>query len=69
MYINPDVCIDCGACIQACPLTQGVDLKKLEKMKDNPKLMDEIMEEHFEKHGRRKYIKTDLPIVTIKDEE
>jgi len=60
---------DCGVCIQACPLTQGVDLEKLEKMKDHPELMDEIMEEHFEKHGRRKYIKTDLPIVTIKDEE
>jgi len=60
---------DCGACIQACPLTQGVDLKKLEKMKDNPKLMDEIMEEHFEKYGRRKYIKNDLPIVSLEDDE
>lgn len=59
---------DCGTCIQACPLTQGVDLKKLEKMKDDPKLMDEIMEEHTEKHGRRNYTKNDLPIVKLEGE-
>ena len=60
---------DCGTCIQACPFTQGVDLKKVEKMKDNPSIMDEIMAEHFEKYGRRNYTKNDLPIVFIKDDE
>lgn len=60
---------DCGTCIQACPFSQGVDLDKVEKMKEHPELMDEIMEEHFEKHGRRVYIKDDLPIVSLKDEE
>lgn len=59
---------DCGTCIQACPLSQGVDLSKLEKMKDNPEIMDEIMEEHYEKHGRRNYTKEDLDIVKLEDE-
>jgi len=56
---------DCGTCIQACPLTQGVDLKKLEKMKDNPELMDEMIEEHYQKHGRRNYNNKDLDIVKL----
>jgi len=60
---------DCGTCIQACPLTQGVDLSKLEQMKDKPELMDEIIATHFDKHGRRNYTKDDLDIVKIKDEE
>lgn len=60
---------DCGTCIQACPMTQGVDLEKLERMKNEPELMDELMEEHYKKHGRREYIKGDLPIVSIEDDE
>lgn len=60
---------DCGTCIQACPMTQGVDLSKLERMKEDPKLMDEIMDEHYQTHGRRRYIKEDLPIVKIKGDE
>ncbi len=59
---------DCGTCIQACPMTQGVDQDLLEQMKDNPKIMDQIMEQHYEKHGRRRYTKGDLPIVTLEEE-
>ena len=59
---------DCGTCIQACPLSQGVDLSKLEKMKDNPELMDEIMKEHHDKHGRRNYTPEDLKIVKLEGE-
>jgi epoxyqueuosine reductase QueG len=60
---------DCGTCIQACPLTQGVDLSKLNRMKEEPSLMDDIMQEHFDKHGRRVYTKDDLPIVTLEEDE
>lgn len=56
---------DCGTCISACPLTQGVDLTKLDKIKEQPELIDEIMSEHYEKHGRRVYQKEDLDIVKI----
>ncbi len=58
---------DCGTCISACPLTQGVDLKKLEKIKDKPSIIDELMDEHYKKHGRRVYQKDDLDIVKIED--
>jgi epoxyqueuosine reductase QueG len=58
---------DCGTCIQSCPFTQGVDLEKARKMKDHPELMDEIMKEHFEKHGRRRYTKNELDIVKCGD--
>lgn len=60
---------DCGTCIQSCPFTQGVDLEKARKMKDHPELMDEIMNEHFEKHGRREYTKQDLDIVKCGDKK
>ena len=59
---------DCGICIQSCPFTQGVDIKKVKKMKNNPEIMDEIIREHLEKHGRRKYIKDELDIVKVKDD-
>lgn len=60
---------DCGVCIQSCPLSQGVDLDKLKRMKDNPALMDEIIKEHLKKYGRRNYTKEDLDIVKIKDDK
>lgn len=60
---------DCGTCIQACPFTQLIDLDKVNQMKDNEEMMDQIMKEHFDKHGRRNYIKNDLPIVTFKEED
>ncbi|MBU1019732.1 MAG: hypothetical protein KJ847_00840 [Firmicutes bacterium] len=63
MWVNSGT--DCGTCIQSCPFTQGVDLDKARQMKNNPKMMEEIMKEHFEKHGRRRYIKQDLNIVKI----
>lgn len=59
---------DCGTCIQACPLTQGVDINLLNKMKNNEEVMDQIMKEHYDKYGRRNYIKGDLPIVTIEED-
>ena len=56
---------DCGICIQSCPFTQGIDLDKVKRMKDDPVLMDELVKEHLEIHGRRKYTKNDLDIVKI----
>jgi len=56
---------DCGICIQSCPFTQGVNIEKARKMKDNPSLMDEIMSEHFDKYDRRNYNNEELDIVTL----
>jgi ferredoxin len=60
---------DCGTCIQSCPFTQGVDFSKLERIKEDPKVIDELMKEHYEKFGRRKYTKNDLDIVKIGDND
>lgn len=54
---------DCGICIQSCPFTQGVDQSLVDKMKDNPEVMDEIVKNHLEKHGRRKFTKTELDLL------
>lgn len=59
---------DCGTCISSCPFTQGIDLKKLEQIKENPDIIDEIMAEHYQIHGRRVYTKHDLDIVKLKDD-
>lgn len=56
---------DCGVCIQSCPFTQGIDLDKVKRMKSDPELMTELVNEHLEIHGRRKYTKNDLDIVKI----
>lgn len=60
---------DCGTCISSCPFTQGVDQDKLAKIKENPSIIGEIMEEHYNKHGRRVYQKEDLDIVKLKDDK
>ncbi|MCK5387741.1 MAG: hypothetical protein KAJ22_00500, partial [Candidatus Izimaplasma sp.] len=60
---------DCGVCIQSCPFTQGVDLEKVKKMKNNPEIMDELVKEHLDKHGRRKYIKNELDIIKREDDK
>ncbi len=59
---------DCGTCIQSCPFSQGLDLEKVDKMKDNPVLMQELFDEHLKKYGRRNYIKKPLKIVALKEE-
>ena len=59
---------DCGTCIQACPFTQGVDQNKLDKIKENPNIIDEILEDHKQKHGRRAYQKDELDIIKLKDD-
>ncbi len=56
---------DCGICIQSCPFTQEMDLEKVKRMKDNPELMEELIQDHLERHGRRKYTENDLDIVKI----
>jgi epoxyqueuosine reductase QueG len=60
---------DCGTCLNACPFSQSIDLSKVEKMKDHPELMDEIMEEYLEKNGRRVFTKKDLKIVRIEESD
>lgn len=65
MWLNSGT--DCGTCISACPLSHGVDLNKLNRIKEEPELIDEIMEEHYAKYGRRVFTKGDLPIVKLGD--
>ncbi|MCF7927338.1 MAG: 4Fe-4S dicluster domain-containing protein [Candidatus Izimaplasma sp.] len=60
---------DCGICIQSCPFTQGVDQEKVSKMKNNKKVMKAILDEHFEKYGRRNYTKEELKIVRMDDDD
>ncbi|AIO18654.1 3-chloro-4-hydroxyphenylacetate reductive dehalogenase precursor [Candidatus Izimaplasma bacterium HR1] len=56
---------DCGTCISTCPLTQGVDLDKLDSIKDKPEVINEILDDFVEKNGRRVYTKADLDIVKM----
>jgi len=60
---------DCGVCIQSCPFTQGVDLEKVKIMKDNPEIMNEIIHNHLEKYGRRKYTKNELDILKCEEDK
>lgn len=50
----------CGICMSSCPFSQGVDEKLVSKMKDNLSVMNEILEKHNEKYGKRNYIKEPL---------
>jgi reductive dehalogenase len=59
---------DCGVCISSCPFTQGIDLTKLEHIQSQPEVIKELMEEHYQTHGRRLYSKVKLPIVSDPDE-
>ena len=58
---------DCGTCMQSCPFSQGMDLEKVDQMKGNPVLMQELFDEHMDKYGRRNYLKGKLPIVDLKE--
>ncbi len=56
---------DCGTCISTCPFTQGIDEKLIDEAINNPELIDRILKDFTEKHGRRVYIKDDLDIVKL----
>ncbi len=58
---------DCGTCISTCPFTQGIDINKLDQIKDNPLVIDDIMKDFVLKHGRRVYQKEELDIVKVED--
>lgn len=55
---------DCGICIQSCPFTQGIDLKKYSKGMNDISVIKELLKEHNSKHGRRNYNKIKLDIVS-----
>jgi ferredoxin len=60
---------DCGTCIQSCPFTQGIDPDLVEKMKDNPDVIDDIIQAHLDQYGRRAYTKKTLSIVDLKERQ
>lgn len=41
---------DCGICIASCPFAQKLDLSKINKMKNNPKVMKKILREYNKNH-------------------
>lgn len=51
---------NCGICMSTCPFSQGIDETLVSKMKDNPSVMNEILEQHNEKFGKRNYVKVPL---------
>ena len=48
---------DCGICMSACPFSQGVEENLINNMKDNPQIMDKIIEDHKAKYSKRNYLK------------
>ena len=59
---------DCGTCLQSCPFTQGIEPSTIDWMKNNPKRIDQVIENHLKKHTRRRFIKKPLNIVKIEEE-
>lgn len=64
MWMNTGT--SCGICMSACPFSQGVNKNLVFKMKDNPSVMNEILEKHSEKYGKRNYIKEPLDFMPKK---
>ena len=46
---------DCGICISSCPFSQNLAVDKINKMKDNPELMRQILRQYNKKHKERPY--------------
>lgn len=60
---------DCGTCISSCPFTQGVDQDKLGRIKEEPQLIDDMMNEHYERYGRRVFDKVEMDIIKVDDDD
>ncbi|MDR6223385.1 4Fe-4S dicluster domain-containing protein [Methanococcoides alaskense] len=56
----------CGVCMSACPFSQGVDEQLVLRMKGDKNVMDEILENHREKYGKRNYEKQPLAFMPKK---
>lgn len=54
---------DCGVCMSVCPFSHHVPADLMEDMKDNPSVMGEILRRHRQVYGKRRYIKTRLPLI------
>ncbi len=59
---------DCGTCLQSCPFTQGIERTTLDWMKNDIERIDRVIQQHLERHTRRKFIKKPLSIVAIEEE-
>ena len=46
---------DCGICISSCPFSQNLNLKQINKMKDNPEVMKDILREYNKENKERPY--------------
>jgi Fe-S-cluster-containing hydrogenase component 2 len=64
-YIDQEKCYtvwrnigtDCGICISACPIAQGVDVENLKNMTKSD--MQSFCDDYTKKNGTRKYTHTD----------
>lgn len=54
---------DCGVCLSSCPFSQGVDIEKINTMKNNPEVMKSILREHEDKYGIRNFNNKPMEIV------
>nr|WP_276576022.1 reductive dehalogenase domain-containing protein [Oceanirhabdus seepicola] len=53
---------DCGICLCNCPFSMGIEKNKIEEIKKNPEVIQEIINEYKEEYGVRPIIRTKLPI-------
>ena len=56
---------DCGICLSSCPFSQGVNEDLFDKIKEDPKVIDEILSDYDRKYGKRPYIKNKLGIAKL----
>jgi ferredoxin len=61
MWLNAES--DCGICLSSCPFSQGVDGQLVGKMKNNCKVIEEILTIDNEKYGKRAFLKEGWPVI------
>lgn len=54
---------DCGICVSACPFSHHLDSEKVAGMKENPRLIGEILSAYREKEPIRPYIREPLDLI------
>ncbi len=54
---------DCGVCLSVCPFSHHVDPQLVAAMKGNKEVMAEILKQHRETYGKRRYIRTPLHLI------
>ncbi|WBW94680.1 reductive dehalogenase domain-containing protein [Oceanirhabdus sp. W0125-5] len=53
---------DCGICLCNCPFSMGIEINKIDRIKTNPEIINDIIKEYKDEYGVRPIIRTKLPI-------